>query len=196
MSPSTHHPLWLRMPDLPRRTLVGTSVLASLLTLSGCSMGGHGAHGHAADEGHQENATGMAEHHDGEEGHHSGPAGKPGKASEVVRTVQVTMTDGMDYIPATVTVMQGETIRFEVINEGQLVHEFVLGTEAEILEHHEMMKRFPGMEHEEPNSVSLASGATGEVIWQFTDAGTVSFACLQPGHFEAGMKGDVVVDTP
>jgi len=34
---------------------------------------------------------------------------------------------------------------------------------------------------------------TGEVVWQFTQAGTVHFACLHPGHYEAGMKGAVAV---
>ena len=51
------------------------------------------------------------------------------------------------------------------------------------------MKKFPEMEHDDPNMVSLAAGKTGEVIWQFTKAGKIDFACLQPGHYEAGMKG-------
>lgn len=55
------------------------------------------------------------------------------------------------------------------------------------------MKKFPNMEHDEPNMVSLAPGGQGEVVWQFTQPGKVDFACLQPGHFEAGMKGRVTV---
>lgn len=41
--------------------------------------------------------------------------------------------------------------------------------------------------------ITLAGGKTGEVIWQFTKAGKVDFACLQPGHYDAGMKGAVTV---
>ena len=55
------------------------------------------------------------------------------------------------------------------------------------------MKKNPQMEHAEPNMVTLAPGKTGEVIWRFTKAGKVDFACLQPGHYEAGMKGLVDV---
>lgn len=35
--------------------------------------------------------------------------------------------------------------------------------------------------------------ARGEIVWQFTRAGEFRFACLQPGHYEAGMSGKVVV---
>lgn len=168
------------------RASVGALAALLSLALSACSMPGHGEAGHHGD--------GADDHHGGgAEDHHEGPAGRPGEASEVVRTVPVSMSDAMDYTPASIAVAAGETVRFEVTNAGRLVHEFVLGTEEEILEHHELMKRFPGMEHEEPNSVSLESGASGEVIWQFTEAGEVSFACLQPGHYEAGMKGVVTV---
>ena len=55
------------------------------------------------------------------------------------------------------------------------------------------MKRFPDMEHDEPNKLSLAPGKRGEVIWQFTKTAAVDFACLHPGHFDAGMKGRVIV---
>lgn len=55
-----------------------------------------------------------------------------------------------------------------------------------------MMKN-PEIEHAEPNMVTLAPGKTGEVVWQFTKAGKVDFACLQPGHYDAGMKGVVNV---
>jgi uncharacterized cupredoxin-like copper-binding protein len=55
------------------------------------------------------------------------------------------------------------------------------------------MKKHPGMAHAEPNMLTLAPGKTGELVWQFTQAGTVDFACLQPGHFDAGMKGAVRV---
>ena len=38
-----------------------------------------------------------------------------------------------------------------------------------------------------------AIGKQGEIIWQFTKAGEVKFACLYPGHYDAGMKGQVTV---
>ena len=69
----------------------------------------------------------------------------------------------------------------------------VIGPMAELKQHAELMRRMPGMEHAEPNQVTLAPGKTGERVWQFTKAGVVDFACLEPGHFEAGMTGKVSV---
>jgi uncharacterized cupredoxin-like copper-binding protein len=125
--------------------------------------------------------------------HGHGAIGVPGKAAKVTRTVEIDMTDAMRFKPSSVAVKQGETIRFVVKNSGQLKHEFVLGTEKELKEHYEVMKKFPEMEHADPNMVTVAPGKTGEVIWQFTKSGTVDFGCLQPGHYDAGMKGAVQV---
>jgi uncharacterized cupredoxin-like copper-binding protein len=124
---------------------------------------------------------------------HGASIGMPGQASKATRTVTVDMTDTMRFNPSSVAVAQGETVRFVVKNSGQLKHEFVLGTEKELKEHYEVMKQFPEMEHADPNMVTVAPGKTGEVIWAFTKAGKVDFACLQPGHYEAGMKGGVSV---
>jgi uncharacterized cupredoxin-like copper-binding protein len=132
--------------------------------------------------------------HAGGHGHHSEDLiGKAGVAAKATRTVKVDMTDGMRFSPASIDVKQGETVRFVVTNSGNLKHELVLGTEKELKEHYEAMKKNPEMEHADANMVTLAPGKTGEVIWQFTKAGKVDFACLQPGHYEAGMKGAVNV---
>ena len=69
----------------------------------------------------------------------------------------------------------------------------VLGTPEELKTHAEMMKRFPDMEHEEAHITHVKPGKTGAIIWQFTKAGEFQFACLVPGHFEAGMVGTVIV---
>ena len=157
--------------------------LALALALSASLAAGHDDRSHGASA-----PAAGAHHHD-----HAASIGVPGKAGKVSRTVNVDMTDAMRFNPASVDVKQGETVRFVVKNSGQLKHEFVLGTEAELKEHYELMKKFPEMEHSDPNQVSVAAGKAGEVIWQFTKAGKVDFACLQPGHYEAGMKGTVRV---
>ena len=126
-------------------------------------------------------------------GHGTDAIGKPGVAAKVTRTITIDMSDAMRFTPSTVKVRRGETIRFVVTNSGQLKHEFNLGTEADLKAHYAQMLKFPEMEHDEPNLVSLAPGKTGEVIWQFTKSGTVHFACLHAGHYEAGMKGTVAV---
>jgi uncharacterized cupredoxin-like copper-binding protein len=141
-----------------------------------------------ADKNHGASAPGAGHHHS-----HADAIGVPGKAAKVNRTVNVDMTDAMRFSPASIAIKQGETVRFVIKNSGQLKHEFVLGTEKELKDHYELMKKFPEMEHSDPNQVTVAAGKTGEVIWQFTRAGKVDFACLQPGHYDAGMKGMVNV---
>ncbi len=126
-------------------------------------------------------------------GHDSDAIGKPGLATASTRTVNVTMTDNMRFTPSNITAKQGETIRFVIKNAGGIKHEFVLGTEKELKEHYELMKKYPEMEHSDPNMITLAGGQSGEVVWQFTKAGKIDFACLQPGHYDAGMKGKVSV---
>ena len=126
-------------------------------------------------------------------GHDDEVIGKPGAASKVTRTITMDMADTMRFGAPHVTARQGETIRFVVKNSGKLKHEMVLGTEKELKEHYEVMKKNPEMEHADANMVTVAPGKTGEIIWQFTKAGKVDFACLQPGHYDAGMKGFVTV---
>ncbi len=168
------------------------ALLGVLAFVSGCTNG-HKDHG-GSDDHH---AKGAAEsghgHGSDEDGHHESEIGVPGDANSVDRNIAVSMDDTMRFFPAQFDVVAGETIQFDITNNGKVPHEFVLGSESEIMEHHALMKKFPGMEHEEPNSVSLESGKEGTVIWTFTKAGTVDIACLKAGHFEAGMKGFVSV---
>jgi uncharacterized cupredoxin-like copper-binding protein len=103
------------------------------------------------------------------------------------------MTDAMRFTPASIEVKRNETVRFRITNSGKIKHEMVLGTEKELKEHYELMKKNPEMEHDDPNMVTLGPGKSGEIVWQFTKAGKVDFGCLQPGHYDAGMKGAVKV---
>ena len=87
----------------------------------------------------------------------------------------------------------GETVRFVVRNDGKQLHEMVLGTRKDIEEHAELMKKFPEMEHADPDMAHMKPGKAGEIVWQFTKPGEFRFACSQPGHHEAGMVGKVAV---
>lgn len=126
-------------------------------------------------------------------GHDEPSIGEPGVVANVSRTIEVDAADSMRFTPSNVSVKKGETIRFVIKNSGKVPHEFSLGTEKELKEHYEVMKKFPNMEHEEANKVSLKPGKQGEVIWHFTKPGVVNFACLHVGHYDAGMKGQVKV---
>ena len=135
--------------------------------------------------------------------------GEKGKPSEVTRTITVKMYDN-HYEPAEINVKKDETIKFIVLNVGELVHEFNIGTKEMHLKHQpEMMmmvenqillpdridkskmknmaKKNPSMAHFHVNSVLLSPGERGELIWKFNNKVKLEAACNVPGHYEAGM---------
>lgn len=119
-----------------------------------------------------------------------GREGDPKKAS---RTIKMDMSDAMRFSPAELRIKRGETIRFIVTNSGKTMHEMVLGTMQELKDHAELMKKHPGMEHDEPYMAHVAPGKTERLVWQFTTLGEFYYGCLIPGHLEAGMIGKVIV---
>jgi uncharacterized cupredoxin-like copper-binding protein len=130
------------------------------------------------------------------EGHEHFSAGEPGDSKKPSRIVKITMLeDGkkMLFEPAIVAVTLGEQIRFILYNEGTEKHEFMLATVTENRKHAVLMKKYPDMEHDDPNAISLPPLNSGELVWQFTKRGEFEYACLIPGHLEAGMHGRVVV---
>ena len=121
------------------------------------------------------------------------PFGKQGDPRRATRTIAVDMADSMRFRPDDITVSRGETVKFIVTNSGKTLHEMVIGTEPELKKHAELMKKYPGMEHDEPYMAHVKPGAREVITWTFTKAGTFMYGCLIPGHFEAGMKGAIRV---
>ena len=121
--------------------------------------------------------------------------GSPGNAKDVSRDIELSLRDTMRIEPAQLSVKQGETLRLRIRNTGAVPHEFVLGTQEEIIEHRDMMRKMPTMMHNDANAVSVAPGRTADLIWRFSKPGTFLYACLVPGHWEAGMQGTVTVST-
>lgn len=119
--------------------------------------------------------------------------GREGDPKKATRTIKVDMSDKMRFDPASITVKRGETVRFRVTNSGKTMHEMVLGTMDELKQHAEMMRKHPGMEHDEPYMAHVAPGKSERIVWTFTKPGEFYYGCLIPGHFEAGMMGKVAV---
>ena len=119
--------------------------------------------------------------------------GIAGDPAAVARTIPIVMNDAMRFSPEHIEVRLGETIRFAHRNAGKVLHEFVIGTQAALDEHAALMEKFPDMEHDEPWMAHVGPGETGEIVWRFNRAGEFRFACLIPGHYEAGMVGTIVV---
>jgi uncharacterized cupredoxin-like copper-binding protein len=123
-------------------------------------------------------------------------AGEPGDPKQPFRTIEVAMGEGvgvMTYNPDRIEVRKGEQIKFILKNVGYLPHEFLLDSFENNAKHKIEMEKNPEMEHDEPNGKRVEAKQSAEILWRFTKAGTFEFACLIPGHYEAGMKGIVVV---
>jgi uncharacterized cupredoxin-like copper-binding protein len=124
----------------------------------------------------------------------------------------------MSFDPKAIEVKAGETVRFVLVNKGQLLHEFNLGDAAMHAEHQQEMLQMQqsgmmtptgmmkwttawpwdgsmghGMKHDDPNSVLVEPGKTAELTWTFSKATNLEFACNVPGHYQAGMVGKLTV---
>ena len=138
--------------------------------------------------------------------------GHAAKAEQATRTVELTLGD-MYFEPRALTVKAGETVRFVLVNKGQLLHEFNLGDAAMHASHQqEMLKMMASgmltstgmnhdmagmdhgaMTHDDPNSVLVEPGKTAELTWTFARSTNLEFACNLPGHYQAGMVGKMTV---
>ena len=138
-----------------------------------------------ADKGH-------AHHHE-----EAAAFGEPGDPQKPARSVDIVMRETDDgrmvFEPSKVTAGRGEQVRFVLRNDGRLDHEFMLATRADNDRHAIAMRKNPDMEHDDLNGRRLAPGGRAEILWKFSKAGDFNFACLIPGHREAGMDGDVAV---
>jgi uncharacterized cupredoxin-like copper-binding protein len=154
------------------------ALLASVLLGASISAAAHG-------DAHSQGAAAVKK-----EQKEWGIAGDP-KAAK--RTIEITMSDQMRFSPDSIEVRQGETVKLVVRNAGNMLHELVIGTRKELDEHAALMAKFPKMEHDEPYMTHVAAGKNGEVVWNFNRPGEFDFACLIPGHYQAGMVGKIRV---
>ena len=142
----------------------------------------------------------------------SGPIkqiGEKGKLNEVSRTVTIKMYDNY-FEPNQINIKKDETIKFIVLNVGELVHEFNIATKEMHIKHQpemmmmveneiilpdkvdkekmrQMAKKNPAMGHSHSNSVLLSPGEKGELVWKFSNKAKLEAACNVPGHYEVGM---------
>jgi uncharacterized cupredoxin-like copper-binding protein len=118
--------------------------------------------------------------------------GHRGRAADVTRTITV-LAVGSRFVPKTINIRRGETVRFEIVNRDKVTHEFVIGDIAEQAEHDKEMAAMPGMPMDDANGVMIAPGKQDSLIWTFTRTGELQYACHLPGHYLAGMAGWLMV---
>ena len=150
---------------------------------------------------------------------HTYDFGQPAPAAKATRSIEVVLND-MSFDPKAIQVKAGETVRFVLVNKGQLLHEFNLGDAAMHAQHQQEMLQMQqsgmltptgmkemshdmagmdrgsmghGMQHDDPNSVLVEPGKSAELTWTFSKATSLEFACNIPGHYQAGMVGKLTV---
>jgi len=142
--------------------------------------------------------------------------GSKGKESDVTRVIKVAMYDNY-YEPSSFKIKAGETIKFEVENLGELVHEFNIANKMMHIKHQpemqkmveneilladsidkvkmkKMAKMDKAMGHSHSNSVLLEPKQKGNIIWKFDNAVNIEIACNVPGHYQVGMIAKVDIN--
>lgn len=157
------------------RKLVLTLTAALLLTQTGSALAG-GTH------------TG---------GHEEYDIGKRGEKWQSKRFINITMRETQEgkmiFEPKELEFSEGETVTLNLTNSGATDHEFVMDSVDKVVEHKAVMEKNPDMEHADDNALRLAPGKKGQIVWTFKKSGKFMFACLIPGHFDAGMNGPIMV---
>ena len=139
--------------------------------------------------------------------------GSKGNLNDVNRVIKVVMYDNY-YEPSSFKIKAGETIRFEVVNAGELVHEFNIANKMMHMKHQPEMEKMvekkilfadsidknkmkkmakidKSMGHSHTNSVLLEPKQKGDIIWKFDNAVNIEIACNVPGHYQVGMIAKV-----
>ena len=139
--------------------------------------------------------------------------GSKGNENDISRVIKVIMYDNY-YEPSSFQINTGETIKFEVENAGELVHEFNIANKMMHMKHQpemekmveneilfadsidkdkmkKMAKMDKSMGHSHSNSVLLEPKQNGDIIWKFDNAVNIEVACNVPGHYQAGMIAKV-----
>ena len=142
--------------------------------------------------------------------------GSAGNAKDITRIIKVIMYDNR-YEPNLFKIKAGETIKFEIENAGDLVHEFNIANKMMHLKHQPEMEKMveneilfadsidkvkmkkmakidKSMGHSHNNSVLLEPKQKGNIIWKFDNAVNIEVACNVPGHYQVGMIAKVDIN--
>ena len=187
---------WFRNGRHAVRSVAFLSVMG--LAVASCGSDSSDVAGSAiADTTVETVQTDEAEDHDDEGHDEEFEFGTPMEAADASRVITIKGHDDFTFEPASVTVTAGEIVTFRVENVGVIPHDFTLGDVHLQEEHEEEMGAMSTDEmavHDEPNAFSLAAGETKEMTWQFAEAGAILYGCHTPGHYAAGMKGDITIE--
>jgi uncharacterized cupredoxin-like copper-binding protein len=99
------------------------------------------------------------------------------------RMIVLRLDDNLEFVPGEVSVTPGETILFVLANVGSgATHEFQLGPADRVA-----LDQVDGQIVVEADKIEPLHAAY--LTYTFGSVGPYAFACHEPGHYEAGMKG-------
>ena len=99
------------------------------------------------------------------------------------RVIEIKAQASLTFDPNSVALVPGEVVRFQITNTAGFTHDFYIGAPADL----------------ESRNTSALQGVpdftTGTETLDYTvpASGQLAFACLVPGHLEAGMRGTVTL---
>lgn len=113
-----------------------------------------------------------------------GQSGFVAGTASAPRVIRVYAGPGYAFTPSTIRVARGETVTFEVTTMGPLVHEFMVGPADAVAADTDGT----------PEAADIGMMQTKSVTVTFDGPGPYAYACHAAGHFEAGMRGTIVLD--
>jgi len=119
----------------------------------------------------------------------TGSAAQPGVSGFVAgtvaspRVIRVYAGPGYAFSPSSISVARGETVTFVVTTMGPTAHEFMVGPADAVA------ADAPGT----PEVADIGMMQAKSLTYTFDGPGPYAFACHAPGHYEAGMRGTIVV---
>lgn len=119
----------------------------------------------------------------------TGSAAQPGVSGFVAgtvaspRVIRVYAGRGYAFSPSSISVARGETVTFVVTTMGPTAHEFMVGPADAVA------ADAPGT----PEVADIGMMQAKSLTYTFDGPGPYAFACHAPGHYEAGMRGTIVV---
>ncbi len=120
------------------------------------------------------------------------------------RVIDVTMTE-FAFSPATITLAPGEKVTFKLKNTGVVEHDFMAGREATPGKGYALdwiAKAVDGARppHTHAGETAMGEGVRVSADWMMTltvvvpqEKGEYEFGCFVQGHYEAGMKGKLII---
>ncbi len=113
----------------------------------------------------------------------SGELGFTPGTTAAPRLIHIDSNDTLLFAPNFVVVADGETVTFEIANNGKVGHEFMVGPQKATF------ANITGT----PEVADITAGLTKTLTYTFSGPGPFAFACHVEGHFDHGMLGYIQV---